>query len=159
MDTFDRFITEPTAGLSAITGGVLFGFSILVMPGLRRVSPSSGIHAMQQINLVAPRSLLVLPLIGSTLGCIAIGAWALFGRHAPALGWSTLGAASGIGSFAVTAAINIPLNNSLAHLDPNAADSAHSWRAYATRWTAANHVRASLSLLSAGALLAATRVS
>jgi uncharacterized membrane protein len=56
MDTFNRFVTQPTAALAAITGGVLFGFSALVMPALRRVPPPVGIRSMQQINLVAPRS-------------------------------------------------------------------------------------------------------
>src|ERR1700736_5842745 len=155
MDSFNRLVTQPTAALSAITGGVLFGFSVLVMPALRRVPPPAAIRSMQQINLTAPRSLLMVPVIGSTIGCVAIAAWAFWHRGGPGAAWLWIGAAAGVASFAVTAAFNIPHNNALAHLDPDGAASTHTWLGYVAQWGAANHVRALLSLISAGALLAA----
>jgi uncharacterized membrane protein len=157
MDTFNRLVTQPTAALCAITGGVLFGFSVLVVPALRRVPAATGIRSMQQINLVAPRSLLLVPLIGSTLGCALIAIWAASHRSGPGAKWLWVGAATGLLSFAVTAGFNIPQNNAIAHLDPDAVSSTHAWLRYLTHWTAANHVRTAFSLLSAGALLAATR--
>jgi uncharacterized membrane protein len=157
MDTFNRFVTQPTAALAAITGGVLFGFSTLVMPALRRVPPPVGIRSMQQINLVAPRSLLMVPLIGSTLGSVVIATWALGHRDASRVGWLWMGAAAGVASFVVTAAFNIPQNNLLAHMDPEAVTSTHTWLRYVSHWSTANHARTLLSLVSAGALVVATR--
>lgn len=157
MDTFNRFVTLPTAALAAITGGVLFGFSTLVMPALRRVPPPLGMRSMQQINLVAPRSLLMVPLLGSMVGSVVIAGWAFFHRECPRVGWLWMGAAAGIASFVVTAAFNIPQNNLLAHVDPEAATSTQTWLRYVSHWSIANHARTLLSLVSAGALLVATR--
>ncbi|CAO5245511.1 anthrone oxygenase family protein [Frankia sp. AgKG'84/4] len=157
MDVFNRYVTVPTAALSALTGGVLLGFSILVMPALRRVSTPAAIRSMQQINVVAPRSLLMVPLFGSVLGCVAIAVWVAAHWNRPESWLLAVGALAGIASLIVTAAVNIPQNNALAGLDPDAASSAAVWLHYVSRWSVANHVRSLLSLVSAAALFAAAR--
>ena len=159
MDTFSRFVTMPTAALSALTGGVLFGFSTFIMPALRQVPAPTGIRVMQQINLLAPRSILMIPVLGSTIGCVAIAAWT--GTHRSLISTKLLwiGAVCGIASFVVTATLNIPQNNALAHLEPSSSDSIHPWLDYATRWTMANHARTALSLLSGGALAMAAHLT
>jgi len=53
-----------------------------------------------------------------------------------------------VGSFAVTAAINVPLNDAIAPLDPAQAGSAGPWADYVRAWTAWNHVRTVASLLA-----------
>jgi uncharacterized membrane protein len=52
----------------------------------------------------------------------------------------------------VTMAFNVPLNNRLAALEPQAGDSASVWEEYLTRWTAWNHVR-TVTALAAVTLL------
>ncbi|SNQ51170.1 Uncharacterized membrane protein [Frankia canadensis] len=157
MDMFHRFVTLPTAALSGITGGVLFGFSILVMPALRRAPAPSAIRSMQQINVVAPHSLLMLPLFGSALGCVGVGIWALGHWGRPGSQLLLLGAIAGAASLLVTAAINIPLNNGLADLNPDAVGAADTWLRYVSRWSVANHIRSLLAFVCTGALLAAAR--
>lgn len=49
-----------TATASGLTAGVFLGFSALVMPALRARPPAEAVAAMQAVNLVAPRSLLVV---------------------------------------------------------------------------------------------------
>ena len=59
------------------------------------------------------------------------------------------------GCFAVTVAVNVPMNLALAEVDPRAAaDAAAAWRDYAGPWTAWNHVRtAACGLAFAAALI------
>jgi len=72
-------------------------------------------------------------------------------RGAP---WALTGCALYLrGSIGVTRAFNVPLNDALAALQPDAAGAARAWRRYATTWTAWNHVR-TLTCAAATALLA-----
>jgi uncharacterized membrane protein len=154
VSSFHRFVTAPTAALCGVTGGVLFAFSAFVMPGLRRVSVPAAVRAMQAINLAAPRSALMVPLIGSALGSLVVGAQALAGRDGGNRPLLLGGAAAGLASFAVTATFHIPRNNALARLDPDAGATAAAWARYVSQWTAGNHVRSALALGAAVALLA-----
>lgn len=147
-----------TAAASAITGGVLFGFSTLVMPALRRLSTPEAVTAMQAVNLVAPRSALMLPLLGSALGSAVVGVYAVVAGPQPGRGWLVVGAIAGLASFGLTAAYHVPHNNALAVADPAGPDTARVWAAYAAGWTGWNHVRAAAALVSAAALVAATRI-
>lgn len=45
------------------------------------------------------------------------------------------------GCFGVTAAANIPLNNALTRIDPDADSATNEWCKYLVRWTRWNHVR------------------
>ena len=61
-----------------VAGGALFAFSSFVMPALRSVDAHTAITSMQAINVEAPRSALMLPLVGSALTAIAaVVAWKL----------------------------------------------------------------------------------
>jgi uncharacterized membrane protein len=46
-------------------------------------------------------------------------------------------------------ALNVPLNNALAAVDPNSGKGAELWARYLADWTAWNHVRAAASLAAA----------
>jgi uncharacterized membrane protein len=55
-----------------VIAGVFFTFSVFVMPGLSRVSPSSGIAAMQSINIAAITPVFMLTLFGTAVLCIVL---------------------------------------------------------------------------------------
>jgi uncharacterized membrane protein len=59
-----------------------------------------------------------------------------------------------IGTFGVTVLCNVPLNNALAGVAPDAVDAAQRWDAYARRWTAWNHVRTAAAVAAAAAVSA-----
>ncbi len=59
-----------------------------------------------------------------------------------------------VGTVGVTMAGNVPLNNRLARVEPDA-EGARVWDEYLARWTAWNHVRAAAALVAAGALTVA----
>jgi len=152
-----RTLALTTALASAVTGGSLFAFSTFVMPALRRLPVGQALPAMQAINVEAPRGLLMLPLIGSAVGCVAVGAVALVRAQTPGRGWLVVGAVAGIAAFAVTAVYHVPRNDALAGVDPTSADAAARWLDYAVGWTRWNHVRTALALASAIALVAGSR--
>src|SRR6478609_8540337 len=127
MDTtLLRTVTLATALGTGVLGGVFVGFSTFVMPGLDRLAASDAVRAMQAINVTAPRGLAV-PLVVSGLGSVALG---------------------------ITAAYHVPRNDALGRVDAGSAAAAAVWQGYAPGWVAMNHVRAALSLASAGLLVA-----
>jgi uncharacterized membrane protein len=141
---------------SGLIGGVFFAFSTFVMRALARLPPAHGLVAMQSINVTVLHPWFLGPFLGTTVACLLLGGWAL-------LEWERQGAAyllAGclayvIGTFGVTAAGNVPLNQRLEGVDPESADAASRWASYVPRWTAWNHVRTAAALLAATALTVA----
>lgn len=123
--------------LLGLSAGVFFGFSSFIMTGLARASDEAAGAAMNGINETAPLPAFMSVFFGALLVPAATGIWGLVeGRDGGA--WVLAGAAVYlVGTFGVTVALNVPLNNRLlaAH------DKAAGWRAYRRPWTAWNHVR------------------
>ncbi|MEO6703685.1 MAG: anthrone oxygenase family protein [Jatrophihabitantaceae bacterium] len=138
-----------TALAAAITGGTLFGFSTLVMPALNRLPAEQAILAMQSINLRAPRSLLMLPLVGSALGSVVIGGYAAIRPDTAARGWLLAGSVAGVLAFVITAAYHVPRNNALAVVTPHGLDDSQQWQAFAVGWHRWNHLRTVAALVAA----------
>jgi len=145
-----NLLTGVAAVGSATVGGVFYGFSTFIMRGLRQVPTASGTAAMQQINLTAVRPGLMAALFGTAAACAAVGVWTgvrgTSPRRVAAVAGTVLYVAGAVG---VTAAYNVPLNNALAGLDPNARGTDAVWRDYLRRWTAGNHVRTIACLAAA----------
>jgi uncharacterized membrane protein len=59
----------------------------------------------------------------------------------------------------VTIAANVPLNDALMKVDPEATDAATRWSTYVSDWAPWNHVRAVTAIVSSGLLIAALRLS
>jgi len=64
-----------------------------------------------------------------------------------------------VGAIVVTMAANVPLNDALMKVDPEATDAATRWSSYLSGWTAWNHVRAVTAIAASGLLIAALRFS
>lgn len=140
----------------ALMAGLYFAFSNTIMPSLAKLEPSQGILAMQTINRVILNPLFLSLFVGSTVACVLLVIFS-FGKL-PALNAMLLilGATIYIfGSPIVTAIINVPLNDTLAVLAPNAAGGADWWASYLQNWTTWNHVRTVASLAAALLLLIA----
>lgn len=147
-------LTLATAAGSAVLAGVFVGFTTVVMPALAALPGSDGLEAMRAINVAAPQGLLMLPLIGSVVGSVVVGGWAAFAGRSEGRWLLLAGAAAGVAAFAVTAGYHVPRNDALARIDPASAQAVAAWAAYQPGWTALNLVRATLTLVSAGLMVA-----
>ena len=123
--------------LLSLSAGVFFGFSSFVMSGIARASDEAAGAAMNGINETAPMPAFMSVFFGALLVPAATGIWGLVDGHDGGVWILAAAAVYLVGTFGVTMALNVPLNNRLlaAH------DKAAGWRAYWRPWTAWNHVR------------------
>lgn len=144
------------AGVGAgLLGGVFFAFSAFVMPALRRLPATQGISAMQSINRLAVTAPLMLALFGTAMLSVVAIIWAIRSRgHAAAL-WMLAGGLAYIAAILITIAGNVPLNDTLATLDPSSAGAAAQWSHFVQRWTLLNHLRGAGSVAASAAFILA----
>lgn len=136
---------------SGLVGGVMLGFSAMVMPALAGRPAAEAAAVMQAVNLAAVRP----PFIGTFLLAAVACGWVavvsvLDGVAVLALVGSLLYLGGGVG---LTAAYHVPRNNKLAALD--VADMVAYWPAYLREWTRANHLRALFCAAACAFLVAA----
>lgn len=127
---------------SALVAGIFYAFSSFVLPALGRLPADRGIAAMQSINITAVRPAFMSVLFGTALLCAvllvcAVRTWSS-GYAVPLLVGSLLYLA---GVIVLTITFHVPLNDSLAVLDPASGDSAGQWADYLSRWGAGNQLR------------------
>jgi len=148
------FLVAGTIALlgSALVGGVFFAFSSFVMKALARVPSSEGIAAMQSINVVVINPSFLGVFMGTALLSLAVVGLALTKWSHPAAMFFLAGAIFYfVGTFIVTVAGNVPLNDQLAAVSATDAAAAELWEHYLGRWTMWNHVRTVSAMV--GALL------
>jgi uncharacterized membrane protein len=140
-------------------GGVFFAFSSFVMAGLHRLPPAEGLAAMQSINVTAVRPVFMGGLFGTALLCVILFVSGLRSWHHSRSVLLLAGSALYLlGAIVLTAAYHVPLNDSLAKLDPHGLQAADQWNHYVTNWTLWNHVRAGASLAAAACFALALAV-
>src|SRR6185369_318618 len=94
-----------------LLAGLYFAFSAFIMTALGRIAQTSGIMAMNAINVVIVQSLFMPLFIGTTLSSLALAVaaiirWGEAGASAMLVG----GILYVVGMFLCTAVINVPLN-------------------------------------------------
>ena len=158
MSTLMRTLTIVTAVGAGAMGGVFFTFSAFVMPALARLPAPQGISAMQSINITAVRPVFMTALFGTAALCVvlAVNAFRTWGDRRALL--LLIGAAVyAVGVIVLTAAYHVPLNDSLATLDPASPGAVATWNDYVGHWTTWNHVRAGSGIVASAAFILAAR--
>jgi uncharacterized membrane protein len=86
-------------------------------------------------------------LIPGLLWFSAVGCGLLAGLYSAfsAFNMTALGRIGQMAGISAMNAINVPLNNALAAVDPSSPDAASLWARYLTDWTLWNHVRTAAS--------------
>jgi uncharacterized membrane protein len=136
-----------------LIAGVFFAFSTFIMTALARRPPSEGMAAMQAINVAVINPLFLGVFLGTAVACLALMVSSILRWNEPGAIYCLFGGALYLfGTFFVTMAFNVPLNNALAALAPTAPEAAGRWAHYVARWTVWNHVRTAAAL-GAAALL------
>lgn len=150
-----KVITALGCGLIA---GAFFAFSVFIMRALAALPAPGGIAAMQSINVVVINPVFLGVFTGSAGLCVIAMAASLIRWQGTASIWILAGGALYIaGCFLVTMVFNVPLNDVLAKVDPDAPDSTAVWTDYLNRWTMWNTVRTIAALAASAAFIAATR--
>jgi uncharacterized membrane protein len=134
---------------SGLVAGLLFAFSTAVMKSLARLPAEHGMRAMQHINVVILNPLFLGAFMGTALLSALLAAGALLVWTAPVSLWLLMGAAAYlVGTFGVTMAVNVPLNNRLAATDADASDADRIWTDYVEKWLRWNHLRTLLGTVA-----------
>ena len=134
-------ITVAGAVGAGLIGGVFFTFSGFVLAALKRLPAAQGISAMQSINKTAVTPPLMLALFGTAVLSVVVGIWAIRSWAEPSAQWALAGALAYLAAVVITAVANVPLNNSLAGLNPHAAGAPAQWASFLTHWTVWNNLR------------------
>ena len=135
-----------TAG-TGLVAGLFVGFSVAVMPGLRRVDDAAFLATMRRINVAIVNPVFLLLFLGSPVLLVA----AALVRQRDT--WLLAATALHLVGLVVTFAVNIPLNNRL----DSAADPAPARADFERPWTRAHTVRTVLMVASfVGCLVALT---
>jgi len=138
---------------TAIIAGFFYAYSVSVMPGLNATDPLAAIKSMQAINAVVRTVEFALSFFGALV--LPIACLLLARRREMVLPLIAAILLYGTGAFAVTLAVNVPLNQSLAGVAPDAATAAQTWRAYVEPWLLWNHIRMAASIAAFLAMLMA----
>lgn len=130
-----------------LVAGIFLAFSDFVMRSLGAISAAQAITAMQSINVVVYRSVFMVGLFALTAVSLMFIGFGVFGAG------SGLIIASGViylvAVMGVTGFGNVPLNNKLAVVDPEAPSSVEVWAHYLKVWVRWNHLRTVGSSLAA----------
>jgi uncharacterized membrane protein len=149
---------------SGLMAGLFYGWTVSVMPGLRRVPDEAYITTMQDINRAIINPAFIIPFMGIPV-ILGVASVAHFRSGDTRRGWLLAGAAGAYtaGVLGVTVGRNVPLNDALDAFDLRSAttgaitDRRRSYESPWNRWhylrTAANV--ASFALASAAALVTA----
>lgn len=141
---------------TGLVAGLLFAFSVAVMPALGRTADRTFVDVMQQVNAAIQNPAFFLAFLGAPL-LIAVAA--VLQWRSPALPWLLAGLALYGVMIVVTAVVNVPLNNVLADAGPAAGidDPAGVRAAFEARWVRWNLVRTLTSAAALGCLVWAVR--
>ncbi|MGC5287542.1 DUF1772 domain-containing protein [Micromonospora sp. DT231] len=127
---------------TALMGGVFYAFGTAIMGSLQRMPAGQGAAAMNLINVRIQNPLFLLIFLGTALVSLALAVLA-FVKDSPGAWWLVGGAALYVvGVMVISFSINIPLNDSLAAVDPTTAAGHTEWANYLAKWNPANNVRA-----------------
>ena len=142
-----------------VMGGVFFAFSTFALRSLGALPAAAGIRAMQSMNIVAVTPVFMTALFGTAVAAAGTAAYAA----TAGIGTATLPVVGGaaiylVGVIIVTIAGNVPLNNGLAAIDPDAGDALFIWTRYRRKWLAWNHLRTVSGILASAWFAYALRV-
>ena len=139
-----------TAALSSgLITGVYFSFSGFIMRAFGKIESAQSIAAMNSINETILRSLFMPLFFGSSIISVLLIIVGFIHWGEPGAALTVLaGVIYFFGMFVCTVLFNVPLNNSLARLDPNSANAHQVWSRYLKTWANWNHLRTVSSLVT-----------
>ncbi len=148
-----------TALLCGLVAGLLFGFAVVAMPGIKSLSDSEFIRAFQVMDRVIQNNqpLFLLAWAGSVLALIATVVLGLAGLDGTDRVLLIVAAALYlVGVQLPTIGINVPLNNRLQQVETegaSAAELANARQAFEPRWNRWNRIRTAMAVAATAILI------
>ncbi|MFI1827163.1 DUF1772 domain-containing protein [Streptomyces sp. NPDC020412] len=156
MTSFSTAVLTAAIVCNGLLAGTFFAFACSVVPGLRHVDDATYVTAFRAINRAILNGWFLSVFMGAPV--LAVVA-AVLRPDGTAFVWLVVGAACAIATFAITAAVNVPLNQ---RLDAAPTDSptalTEARRAFEPRWNRAHLVRTLTSVAGAASLTLAVVV-
>lgn len=148
MDIDSTLLTTGVVS-SGLMAGLFYGWTVSVIPGLRRIPDSAYINTMQDINRAIINPAFIVPFMGIPVA-LAVGSVAQFRAGDARRGWLLAGAAATytVGVLGITGRRNVPLNDSLDGFDlAEATNAATAIRrsSYETPWNRWHYLRTAAS--------------
>jgi uncharacterized membrane protein len=148
MNGLTKVLTIAALVGTGLMAGLFFAFGTTVMSSLAKLPAGQGAQAMNIINVRIQNPLFLLIFLSTALVCLALAVISFIG-DAPGRWWRLAGAVLYLaGVTVVSFAINIPLNDSLAAVDPNTPAGAAEWQKYLDGWNPSNNLRAVASTIA-----------
>ena len=156
---FFVFALVLTIVLCALVSGLLFGFAVVVMPGIAKLSDKDFLLAFKHMDGIIQNNqpLFMLVWVGSILSVLAsmiLGTVDLSGREAVLLwlggGWYLLGVQL------PTIVFNIPLNNTIQNLEINKLNESELTNSrinFEVKWNRWNKIRTANGIIAASLFL------
>lgn len=134
---------------TATVAGLFFGYWCSVMPALGQLPASTAIAVMRRINAVIVNPPFLAAFLGAAVLLPAAAVLAWWTGAGAAAGWFAAAAGLyGIGTFGVTVAFNIPLNDALERLGDAPADPEAAWPTFAEPWNRWHGLRTAAALVA-----------
>jgi uncharacterized membrane protein len=150
-DEVQLLLTLLAALGAGLVGGVFFAFSAFIMRALGRLPTAAGMAAMQSINVAVLNPWFLVPFVGTAVVAAGLGVWAVVDWSAVGSPWRLAGGVLYVvGTFGVTVACNVPLNDALATVAADDEGVAAVWEDYLVPWTRWNSLRTGTAVLAAG---------
>ena len=137
-----------------LIAGAFFAFSSFVMKALARLQPPQGVAAMQSINTAVINPWFLGVFVGTAAACVALAVLSIVHWHQPGAAYLLAGSLLYlVGTFLVTMALNVPLNDALAAVEPSSVEGGRLWARYLSEWTRWNHVRTVAALAATASFI------
>ncbi len=152
-------VTIAAALLCGMVTGLLFGFAVVAMPGLGTLGDGAFLRGFQVMDrrIQDRQPLFMVAWVGSVLAVVATAALGIAELDGADLVLALAAAAVYVlGVQVPTATINIPLNNAVQAIDPEALDAEGQRRArqdFEARWNRWNAIRTALGTVATVLLL------
>ena len=137
-----------------LTAGLFWAFAYSVMNALANVDDRTFVNVFNKINVAILNPWFAFCFGGGLVFAIIAALTHLGADHRPVLLWAGVAGVLYVVALAITMGINVPLNNSLALVDPSesAATLAAARQSFEGKWVTWNIVRAGVHTAAFGAM-------
>ncbi|MGH7158341.1 MAG: DUF1772 domain-containing protein [Candidatus Saccharimonadales bacterium] len=140
--TFENIVLVIAGTLTALLAGLFFGYAVSVVPAFKRLKDAEYVRAMQAINIAILNPVFFVSFMGP-LVLLPFSAFLAWDNDSTARFWLLVCASAVyiVGTFGITAAGNVPLNEKLAKAEGSEKELSAARAAFETSWNYLHNLR------------------